>query len=455
MSDDRAFVLSNAFDLVEAGKPEDARALLEGVIGEGGEEYDNPDAWWIYAHTLADPAEARNALQRILELDPEYPGARDQLNELWRQFPELKPADVSVPEDIPLPPLGDEEPDFVQRVDSTPASQAHLPTIKPLSKAATAEVPTVKSETLKDRPRKRQLLPLLLIAAALILIVVIVFAFLNPFTPPATEIAEIAAQPTDTISAAAAAVTDTVGAVDVSVTEGPQISLTDLALTLSTGQDRTSAGSTETSLMQVTLDVTPEAAAAGTFEGGGGEDTATTLTQESILLVEPTSEPSAEASVEATTAPSLLPTVPAVIPQATPLADRTPETAITNPPTVETTASVTSPANEILLQNLIAAAPELTLADRDSRLEVTSLGDTAIINVCSGYGSQLRQDIDRAMAAVALASVGIENLDAIAVQFTDCTTGAAIRIIGTPIEAAQQFAATNDQLPYNLSWSAL
>lgn len=497
MSDDRALALSTAFDLVEAGKPEEARALLEGLIGDGGDERDNPDAWWIYAHTLSDPVEARSALRRLLELEPDYPGANDLLDELGRQFPDLAPAAVtaSLPEDIPLPPSGDEEPDFVQRVDTAPIVQPGMPAIKPLSKTTTAEVPSMSPlpGDSGEAPPRRNLIPLILGAAAVVIVIIAILALLNPPTPPAGEGGDVAVVPTDAGAESAVAggdsqaspegvipATETAEATDASeiaatqaveaaATEGPRINLTELAMTLSAAQDRATAQATEapTSLAPVdaTAEVTVETALAETSEAGGGEvvvaqvtdvvPEAATPTPESIILAEPT-EPAVTSepveTTQATDVPALLPTV--IVIETTPVSEVT-EAAETMEPTLELTASVELTPAEQLVQNLSEVAPDLVLAEAVSRVETTSLGETVIVSVCSGYGVQLREDTARAMAALGSSSAGLEAIDAVAVQLTDCASGTAIRIIGTPLEAAQQWAATGDDLPYSLSWVAL
>ena len=67
--------LSKAFELIEAERFNDARAVLEPALKE---DNDNVDAWWLYAHAVEDPQTAHTALSNVLRLDSSYPGA-DQL----------------------------------------------------------------------------------------------------------------------------------------------------------------------------------------------------------------------------------------------------------------------------------------------------------------------------------------------------------------------------------------
>jgi predicted Zn-dependent protease len=74
MSDIRSLALSRAYELVEAGKPDEARTVLEPILVN---DRDNADAWWIYAHAVSDPNEARHALGNVMRVNPNYPGAAE------------------------------------------------------------------------------------------------------------------------------------------------------------------------------------------------------------------------------------------------------------------------------------------------------------------------------------------------------------------------------------------
>ncbi|MGQ9908983.1 MAG: tetratricopeptide repeat protein [Candidatus Flexifilum sp.] len=469
MSSDRSLLLSNAFDLIEAGQPDEARRLLEDAIAPGGDAHENPDAWWIYAHALPDPGAARAALNRVLDLDPDYPGARDLLQELDEQYPELtRSAEPgALPADIPLPPAGDEEPEFVRRLESAPTTQPGMPVIKPLSKAATGEMPAVpgaSSEERAERPRRsRSWLPLLLTAAAVLLVIIGILALLRPAQQPAEEpdtaavqATDVAAQPTvdatllSASSAGGAQATDSAAfGTPIGQSEPPQIDLTEIALTLSIGMG---GGTINTAFPQPSPGVTATAPTPLT-----GMDSAVN-TVEPALMVTATAVIAAEGSggsaVETAAAAGDLALIQTEPVGETPAVSQA-ATAGIETGTVEPTAVPTLAPLEQLVQNFAQAAPEFTLFNSANRLQSTALGQTAIIGVCSGYGAQLRQDITPVMTALASASNNISGLDAVAIQLTNCDSGGGIRIIGTPLEAAQQFAATGDELPYRLSWAAL
>ena len=66
--------LRQAQELIEKGEHEQAQALLTPLLES---ESENPALWWVYAHAVSDSAIGSAALERVLQLDPEYPGARE------------------------------------------------------------------------------------------------------------------------------------------------------------------------------------------------------------------------------------------------------------------------------------------------------------------------------------------------------------------------------------------
>lgn len=72
-------VLRQAYDLIEAGQLDNAKALLKPVLET---EKDNPDIWWLYAHSVTDKETARLALNNVLRIDGTYPDARELLEQL-------------------------------------------------------------------------------------------------------------------------------------------------------------------------------------------------------------------------------------------------------------------------------------------------------------------------------------------------------------------------------------
>jgi hypothetical protein len=75
---DAAQTFSEAYDLIEQGNLSAARQLLDNVRAENE---NNPDFWWVYAHAVEDAQAGRDALQRVQQLQPDYPG----INNLMQQ----------------------------------------------------------------------------------------------------------------------------------------------------------------------------------------------------------------------------------------------------------------------------------------------------------------------------------------------------------------------------------
>lgn len=74
--------LKEAFSLIEAGKLDDAKALLRPVLES---EKDSADVWWLYSHAVTDSETARLALNNVLRIDPNYPDANELLGQLEAQ----------------------------------------------------------------------------------------------------------------------------------------------------------------------------------------------------------------------------------------------------------------------------------------------------------------------------------------------------------------------------------
>lgn len=81
MSREMNDTLQRAYELIEADAYDDAKALLETYIED---DPNSADAWWLMAYAADDADEANRALQRVLRIDPNYPGARE-LSESFAQ----------------------------------------------------------------------------------------------------------------------------------------------------------------------------------------------------------------------------------------------------------------------------------------------------------------------------------------------------------------------------------
>ena len=74
MSKSTNAILQRAHELIENNQHEQAQEVLVPLLES---EAENPAFWWVYAHAVSDSAIGTGALDRVLQLDPTYPGARE------------------------------------------------------------------------------------------------------------------------------------------------------------------------------------------------------------------------------------------------------------------------------------------------------------------------------------------------------------------------------------------
>lgn len=74
MSDTPNTVLQQAYTHIENDEPERAQEILGPLLQE---DANNAHLWWVYTHAVNDATIGLAALERVLELDPKYPGARE------------------------------------------------------------------------------------------------------------------------------------------------------------------------------------------------------------------------------------------------------------------------------------------------------------------------------------------------------------------------------------------
>lgn len=249
MNDATSRALEQAFENIEAGRPDDAIPLLEPIVAD---DPDNLDAWWMLVHALSDPQAARRALNNVLRLDPDYPGAAALLDTLNEKYPapRIRPVEaVSVPETMPEAPSGLPEP--APATPPPPAPPARQP-----AKAA----PTP--------PARRSGLPIPLLAVgAVILVFAVLLILLTGGGGGGTAGSENAAQTQTTVALLA-----------VSATETPSIIVVDASPT-----------------PEIILEVTDESTAEATTEPVIGETPEATTEPEQTPDVEVTAEMTAEA----------------------------------------------------------------------------------------------------------------------------------------------------------------
>jgi|GEM_PF-1042700 len=171
MSASSSELLQRAYELVEAGQPAEARAILEPLLEA---EPRNADAWWIYSYAVEDPDTARNALKNVLSIDPDYPDAAALLSDLNAQLPEpaegeqQEAATAVVPAAAVTAVAADH---LTEKAADTPDAALILDEPDFLPPTPTA-VPDIASTDLKKDRRGNGLLWAALIAAMLLVAVV-------------------------------------------------------------------------------------------------------------------------------------------------------------------------------------------------------------------------------------------------------------------------------------------
>ncbi len=74
MSESTDAILRRAHELIEKDQLEQAEEALAPLLETEG---NNPALWWVYSHAVSDSVIGVAALDRVLQLDPTYPGARE------------------------------------------------------------------------------------------------------------------------------------------------------------------------------------------------------------------------------------------------------------------------------------------------------------------------------------------------------------------------------------------
>lgn len=79
MINSKSTALQNAYELIERGELEAAQEILAPLLESSAND---ATLWWVYAHAVRDSSIGQAALQRVLEIDPHYPGARELSQDL-------------------------------------------------------------------------------------------------------------------------------------------------------------------------------------------------------------------------------------------------------------------------------------------------------------------------------------------------------------------------------------
>ena len=93
MTDASEYRLEQAYELIRAGQPDDAIAILQSILQV---DDTNADAWWLVANAVDEPEEARAALRKVLEYQPDHAQAQRLLGRLDELYPPVEEAETDL-----------------------------------------------------------------------------------------------------------------------------------------------------------------------------------------------------------------------------------------------------------------------------------------------------------------------------------------------------------------------
>jgi hypothetical protein len=487
MSDFHGETLVRAYELIEAGSPEEALTLLRPILDA---EPDNADAWWIYAHAVSDPEEARRALGNVLSLDPGYPEAAELLASLNEQYPIVEAPTEPVEDTADIIPLAGapiDEPEFLPPppehyepvIDAEPAYDD----FGPLEDLETAVAPPHATRPGEDNGAARGL-PVAAILLALLALVIVVAVLLS--SGAADQEADATATPE-----VVAIVPTLDGEAEISAlneVESEETAPEIADLTNSEERDELEA-EPHSELADETVEDTPSAV---TPEVAGLLETVAAAPPSEITLEAPTLDASALVATdtgaieltetltpaveepEAQTAPdapveSEAETLPEstetdeIIPAATPAPDEASEIAAQETFVLEEAATreTESPPDDLEISEeplgveeigvlvpstdqeaLLQAFSAFALTEEPFVLVETSLGATLLVRVCTTEGPELRSNLEPIMDALAAGADQLEaSVAGVGVQFINCPVERTLRIIAVSRETAAAYSA--------------
>jgi hypothetical protein len=91
--------LEQAYNLIQQDQLNQAIAILKPITRQ---EPNNSDAWWLMANAVSEPEDAYEALENVLRLNPANDQARELMQQLEQEFPQLRgrPAPVASSSDF-------------------------------------------------------------------------------------------------------------------------------------------------------------------------------------------------------------------------------------------------------------------------------------------------------------------------------------------------------------------
>lgn len=500
MSDFHGEALVRAYELIEAGNPEEALTLLRPVLEA---EPDNADAWWIYAHAVSDPEEARRALGNVLSLDPGYPEAAELLASLNEQYPIVEAPSEPAEDTADIVPLAGsqiDEPEFLPPppehyepvIEAEPAYD-DFEAFEPSEESETTAAPSHRTQPVEDDETARGL-PVAAILLGLLALVIVVAVLL------ASGTTDQGAAATATPEPEAVAIVPTLGG----EAETDAVVETETEATAPEPEAPTGIEEPGEPEAEPTSELTEESGAA-TPEVDGLLETiavapsetapeAEAMTLDASALATPSPEEPLIAPDQVTLAPLNLAETPTLtveeseaqtvtdtpadseaeaptesaavdenIQDATPAPGETAEIAAQETFVLEQVATLEA---ESLPDDFEISEEPLTVeeigilvpsADQEALLETfsafaltedpfvlveTSLGATLLVRVCTTEGPELRSNLEPIMDTLSAGADRLEaSVEGVGVQFINCAVERTLRIIAVSRETAAAYSA--------------
>lgn len=467
MSESQSSALVRAFELVEAGRPDEARALLEPVLAE---QPNNADAWWVYAYAVPEPADARRALRNVLRINANYPGAQQLLSTLEEQYP------AEVPVIQPLSTTAS-APEPVEEVAAAPV-RSTAETVRPAQPVRTT-TPRATPPVRTVQERRDNRLPTWLVIAGLALLVMLCIVFILPSItnqPVAATATLIAANPTlETVTnTSVPLIVETELVAETEIATEPSLEPTEaIALIIGSPTVETQEETativlpTATDILEEPTTVVPTPtltviAETPTTENAEANPTndpgrVTNPTDSAVVLLDVTpleatsvTSPTQEVAVQVTLNPT------AILVTLVPITITTPVTTSTSAAqSVEETVTPEATADPLtLLTGALAGLP--VPANGVEEID-TELGRTVVVTLCTTEGPELRAFLPQVMDVTAnnVASLDSE-IAAIGARLVNCANQRTLRLIVAPREAATDYAASElTEAEFEASWQSL
>ena len=400
MSGSSVQILAQAHAYIEVGNLEDAENLIRSLLEQ---DPDNTDAWWLLAHSVRDDRSAREALGQVLRLDPNDQQARSLLAALDERFPS-------------------EEQTGRRRRLSLPRLRVPRPRLPSISLPGGGGG--------YARPMSFTVVIVLLVIGGWLLLRHFGFELVLPTPVPSDE---------------------TDAAQVVTTGDDPDAMSSDLESQLSAGTSTQAASASPATVTTVAGQIAQDSEGSTGLAEGEGMSSAAPATATTIFFVEVQATLDADSGEGSPVGGEATSTE--VIVSATATLVATPSPAPTYPYPTQTDAE------EFAAQFVSDFAQAgLVLAYGSPLLEGSSLGSTALANVCLDARRGLRDTVNVSMEVMAGFAAQLRNsAPALGVRIMDCQGESTIlRIIATTMDSALLWSEGSLELSaFQASWEAV